>query len=263
MNKRRVVITVLTLDIALLLSGVSLTVAWYGSGSHLRVSNINIALQTPEELLIGVNDHDLVSELTENNGLYKVDHYSPVSSMYSSSWLSEQKALPEFRNGYDSATRSFPSTYTTSSKATSGFYRQELYLYSDMNVWVTLDKETLSFKEDTAKNEVKADEYVSDHPGSSKEEVLANLNSVKKSLRLSILDPNLDAYKYFIVDPYKEESTYLCGALDVNKDGYYDSYSENATQYEFVYGEYSNEDKILYNDAIDSDTSLNNEAYVI
>ena len=256
MNKKRVIVTVLALDIAFLIGGVSLTAAWYGSGSHLRVTNIEISLRTPEELKIGVNDHDLVTELTTANGLTKVEQYSPVSSMFSASWLDEKKTLPEFRSEYTTANINFPTTYKDSSRATSGFFRQELYLYCDMNVYVTLDKDSLIFKEDNEKNLEKAEQYVLDHPGANKDEVLANLNSVKDSLRLSILDPNEDNYNYYIVDPYKNSDTYLCGALDVNNDSYFDPYFANNDSYEFIYGEYSNEDKVIYDPISVADTEI-------
>lgn len=247
MNKKKLIIGGLALVNALIVSSIALSVAWYQSGAILTISNINVSFAGEKEIFIGLSkDGEFVSKLDEE--LDQIENYYPVSSMFSTPWLTSKSDTPELRSTYQGVTHYDSSTYQESKLAKSGYYQQRLYLYSETPVYVTLDKEKTIASPNEERNALKVDSLKKEYSDLSKEEILANLNNVHKSLRFSILNPKEDEYDYDIIDPYKDGETYLCGVLDHNEDEYYDYYSDDVgNQYEYVYGEYNDESKVVYN----------------
>ena len=256
MNRRRLVIGGFGLLCALGVSSISMSLAWYASGTHLLVSGMDITFVGSKDIKIGISPS---GEFKESLGeeLNQIDNYYPVSSMFSNKWLDNKGTTPKFRNSYRSVDPNIKSTYQESTEATGGYFQQELYLYSEFNVWVTIDKEMISFTPDEVKNKQRA-EHLADDSSDKYEEILGDLNNVTKSLRLSILNPQEDEYSYYIVDPYKQEETYLCGTLDNTQDGYYD----NIDGQEIVYGQYDHEEEIVYDSPSQSDSTINGRSSV-
>ena len=250
MSKRRLVIGGFGLLCALGVSSISMSLAWYASGTRLLVSGMDVTFVGSKEIKIGISPE---GEFKESLGeeLNQIDNYYPVSSMFSSKWLDGKGTTPKFRNSYRSVDPNVKSTYQESTEATGGYFQQELYLYSEFNVWITIDKEMVSFLPDEAKNKDRA-QRLAETSSQSYEEILQDLNNVTKSLRFSILNPQADEYGYYIIDPFKQEDTYLCGTLDNTQDGYYD----NIDGQEIVFGEYDHEEEIVYDAPLPDDSSI-------
>lgn len=247
MNKRNLIIGSLIAINATIVTSIALSVAWYNSGAILTIDNINVTFAGEKEIFIGLKqDGEFVSSLDDE--LDQIENYYPVSSMFSSPWLNSKSDTPEFRSTYQGVTHYDSSTYQESKRATSGYYQQRLYLYSETPVYVTLDKEKTIASPNVEKNNEKASSLQKEFKDLSLDEIKENLNNVHKSLRISILNPKEDEYDYDIIDPFKEDETLLCGVLDHNNDGYYDYYADDVgNQYELVYGEYNDENDVKYN----------------
>lgn len=250
MNKRRLVIGGLGLITALGISSLSMSLAWYSSGTRLMVSSVDISFIGAKNIKLGVSPDGEFKEALDKE-LNQIDNYYPVSSMFSSRWMDNKESLPKFRNSYKSVDLNDKSTYQESTEATGGYFQQELYLYSDFNVWVTLDKEMVTFTPDIEKNKERA-QRMKNTSSESYEEILRDLNSVTDALRFSILNPQEDEYNYYIIDPYKEKDTYLCGPLDNSQDGYYDHINGQ----EIIYGEYDEEEEIIYDEPRSEDSHV-------
>ena len=250
MERKRLVVGAFGLLCALGVSSISMSLAWYASGTRLLVSGMDVRFIGSKEIKIGISpDGEFKESLGEE--LNQIDNYYPVSSMYSSLWLNDKGTTPKFRNSYRSVDPNIKSTYQESTEATGGYFQQELYLYSESRVWITIDKDLISFTPDVEKNKEKAEKlvYSSSDPY---EQILEDLNHVTDSLRFSILNPNDDEYGYYIIDPYKQEDTYLCGTLDNTQDGYYD----NIDGHEIVFGEYDHEEEIIYDSPLGEDSQI-------
>ena len=263
MKIKRLVVGLFIAIISVLVTSVSVSLAWYASGTSLNINNIGISLSSDPSLKIGLKDTNSIikyysDEIPETAFLDKTEIFIPVSSMYSSFFIKEKSDFPQFREKYSSGTLNEESSYKESKLATKGFYSTEIYLLSDQSVYVTLDKNGTTFTGNEEVNKVKALDLQSRlFKDLTIDEIVKNLNNVKYSLRYSLLDSDNDNYSYRIIDPYKENDTYLCGNLDVNADSFYDSsYNVNSGyDEELVYGEYSNEDKIV-RDVVNEDTDL-------
>ena len=250
MNKKRLVVGGFGLLCALGVTSISMSLAWYASGTRLLVSGLDVTFIGSKEIKIGVTkDGEFKESLGEE--LNQIENYYPVSSMFSSLWLDNKESTPKFRNSYRSVDPNDKSTYQESTLATGGYFQQELYLYSEHRVWITIDKEMINFTPDENKNKERASR-LADTSAMSYEEILTDLNSVTNSLRFSVLTPDEDDYHYYIVDPYKESDTYLCGTLDNTQDGYFD----NVDGHEVVFGEYDKEEEIVFDSPGSEDSVL-------
>ncbi len=256
MDKKRLVIGGFGLLSALGVCSVSMSLAWYASGTRLLVSGVDVTFVGAKEIKIGVKEDGEFKESLSDE-LNQIENYYPVSSMFSSSWLGNKKTTPEFRDSYKGVVPADKSTYQESTLATGGYFQQEFYLYSEHKLWVTIDKDMVSFTPNEEKNKEKAKHYA-DLYSQDESEILEDLNNVTKSLRFSLLNPDEDEYSYHIIDPYKSSDTYLCGTLDNSQDGYYDSIGGQ----EIVYGEYDEEDEIIFTPADDEDSPLNGRSSV-
>ncbi len=251
MNKSRLIIASLTIASATLVASFATTLAWYERSNRLQVSNINITFKGEKDLLIGLNENDLKEEI---NDFEDNQDYLPVSSMYSTSWLNEKSDTPLFRKAYRYVNSNEETTYKESTVATSGYFQHEFYLYSNSNVYVSLAADSL-FQTNETKNLARANSLYGNNL-EKRDEYLAKLNNSIKSLRISILVPEIENYSYTIIDPLKSEETYLCGKLDIDRDGYYEYGKVDGSTKEIVFGEYQNEDKIVYDIYQDADSDV-------
>ena len=211
---------------ATIVASIVMTVAWYTSGNILGVNPIEITFHADKTVLGGFDPED-VENFTDTivfNDEVDDKEYYPVSSMFSNEWMSSYEDKPVFRTGYTSVTHSDVMSYTKSMTVSeeNGYFSKEIYLYCESNVIITLDGEGTSFYPDSNANEETANALSEDE---EERAIIKNdLDNIVKSLRMSVLLPleneesNPDEYAYYIIDPYKEEDTYLCGNLNIHPD---------------------------------------------
>jgi len=252
----------------LLVSSITMTVAWFVGASYMLISGFDISLEDPTLTLSTDNVH-FENSLTKAS-LTEVDNFKPVSSTFSSLWMNDHATAPVFYSEYSSINSQFMNHPSDTSEATFGFYSQELYLKSSQNVYVTLVKDSQLdedeqplFVADSAANVEKAQRLSSyaEFAHYSLEEIAQRLDQVIYSLRISVLVLNDDGeeafpdYAYYIVDPFKTEPTLLGGVLDNDLNGHYDSFNGK----EVVYGEVTNTDNAIYDNASTNDSTLDGE----
>lgn len=218
------------------------TIAWYTGSSHLQVSNFNIKFSN-KELEVSVDNINYKDRL-DNRDLPFVDKFIPVSSMFSSSWIDAKQENPTFKKGFSQSYLE-KQDYVLASDyddASSGYMSKLIYLRCTSDGIATIDTQKTTFLALNKENEQLATKLARKYPHLSHDEILKNLNDVVKSLRLSLLvlgdegdNDNLD-YQYYIIDPYKENVTYLGGILDNDLDGFYDYYENR----EALFGEIKN-----------------------
>ena len=256
MKKRALIIGGFGLINALIVSGIGMSLAWYDSASLLRVDNIKVSFVGEMKVYVSTNPDGPFDTNTITNDEWGYSGiYYPVSSMYSDLWLNQSNIEePLFRSAYRNALQSDESTYKESYLAAEGYFVTDLYFYTEArDALITIDPSATSF----IPNEEKNQETVShmDASEEKKAETLEGLNNAHKAVRFSILeqDSNND-YHYTIFDPFKDKETYFAGPLDLNADHEFDYYSESSTvEKEFMFGQYSNSDKIIYNDNMIND----------
>ncbi len=265
MKKQRLVIASIGLISAALIAGISISVAWYASGDLLGVNPIVISFVGDKTIYAALPPDNPEEEINYQTTLdFEDKNYRPVSSMFSQEWLGNYANKPVFRTGYHQVSHDNIDSYTRGEKITldeDGYFSKELYIFSEYNVVVTLDAEKTSFLPDTKANKEKANLMSND--ASKREEILTDLNNVTQSLRMSVLIPdeeneNHEDYQYYIVDPYKNEETYLCGPLDTMDPDieYYDCYYTEDDTREYFFGEYNDESKLVYSDPLINDSVL-------
>ena len=260
----KIIIPLLSVTSIVLLSSISISLAWYATGNSLTIDNMKVTLASEPALEIGIKNDNQDIIFYKNEVPYTaienkiVKEFEPVSSMYCSSWINNKENNPTFYSKYTKAKKSDTSTFKKTNKARSGYFELEFYLKSDRDIFVTLDESSyLKANKDINKN--KANQLTSTYLGLSKEQIETNLNNIENSLRISLLEDSSD-YKFNIIDPKKDIDTPYFGILDLNNDHYYDSYvtSDNKKQ-EFLFGEYYNDEKIVYkyNDVENEITDFN------
>ena len=104
MNKRRIVLTALVGTIALAAVSVSISLAWYGSSNRLSVNYLDVGISGDDHLKVSLtNEKDSFVSHLGNEQLKDPDkefRFEPVSTMFKSNWMNEQKDNPVF---YDSS----------------------------------------------------------------------------------------------------------------------------------------------------------------
>ena len=255
MNKKRTIILASLLAVVAI-SSVSLTLAWYANSDNLNINTIEVQIEGDRELLISTSGEEgTFKEELSYDELQQVPVFVPTSTMYSSEWLKTKREKPIF---YD-ASNSLVSTdgIPFLREMDFGFYSQELYLYSDDDVYVTVDALNTSIAENALFNNAYAQEIKNDYPDLTVEEIVDRLNNIVKSMRYSILIPDEECYQYVIIDPnHNEEEVYMGGILDNNISRCYDSYFKNNNLFEVIYGEIENRELAVYDEALDEDSEL-------
>lgn len=224
----------------------STSLAWYATSSSVSVENLEVKLKTEHNLLISTEiDGEYVSELDKSDLNKMQGNFYPVSTMFESRWRNGTN-LPEFYEYRGYFTPSSGKPYPPG-KITTGFFTQTLYLLSDDDVYVTLDRD-FSY--------VRAHEYANRRTAASlagttlykdftEEEIYQRLNQINNASRMSFYFIEDD--RYIILDPTKEGTTYYGGILDTFRDGFYDTFVDaNGISKEVVYGEYNDMGKIRY-----------------
>ena len=134
-----------------------------------------------------------------------------------------------------------------------------------MNFFATLDADQCFFKNNEESNFLRALTLYNNYknePGFNltADQIKQNLDDLEKCLRVSILVNNPNYYRYYIIDPNKEddEVTTFGGLLDNDGDGYYDTYDHVEKigsqiihqERETVYGEVLDRTKIVYDNPL-------------
>lgn len=208
----------------------SCSLAFFYNATRLFVEGYDLSINGDKEIKLSIDRENNFSELTQNQLTFDTV-FTPVTSSYSSTWLNDPNiSTPQFRKNYSDIDA---LSHLDSGLASSGFYSQVMYLYSEHNIRsVTISSELTKINEDAIKNQNTYNEYHELYPNLT----LEGLNNIKKSLRISLLTFNDNGSKnYYIIDPYKEKETYFYGRLDNDADGYYDYTSDNK---EIMFGEY-------------------------
>lgn len=267
MNKKRIVLTALVGTVALAAISVSITLAWYGSSNRLSVNYLDVGIKGDDHLKLSLTNEEgsFVShlgneQLKDPNNDYQ---FEPVSSMFKNNWMNEQKDMPIF---YDSSTALTPTSGIPDLKvANKGFFSKKIYLLSDVNFFATFDGEQSFFKNNEDSNFLRAQTLYNSYknePGFnfSIDQLKKNLDDLEKCLRVSILVNNPNYYRYYIIDPNKDdgEVTTFGGRLDNDGDGYYDTYDHVEMvnnqmvheEKETIYGEVLDRSKIVYNNPL-------------
>ena len=263
MKKRTLLITLGVLLSGITISSIGMSVSWYSQASDILSNDVEISLASDPTLLIGLKDENDTIQYSKHvytKDLGEIKEFIPVSTMYDSTWLSKvtdetkDTTYPTFREAYTSPKYEDTSTYKMTKDATEGYFQRDIYLLSDKDCYASVSSDS-TFSSDTTRNEEIAPTIKEFYPNLTTDEIIANLNTTYKSLRYSLYD----GINYTILDPFKSTSgTTLAGPLDINKDGYFDYYSSNGTGYEFMYGEYTKNDKIIYStNATTDETKLN------
>lgn len=271
MNKK--LLSIYITLIGLLTAGSAISLAWFSTNDYLQINSVDIYFQVADNLKISTEKEGEYVDSLSTEDLNEVNSFIPVSSAFSKEWINEKKKNPEFCKEFDRLETSFVTsggtTYVnpTKTKADSGFFSQEFYLKSEDNFYATVDCSPIEsfMKADEEANKIKAKQLAEKEPQrGSKEEILESLNSLSNAMRVSILVDSADTYAYYILDPHKEGETSLGGTIDTSYRGYYDikMNTNEIKNYEIVYGEVSNRDKIVYQyneteNLVSKPTSLN------
>jgi len=254
MNKRKIILTALIGATALSTLSATLTMAWYSSSDRLKINSFEIDMSGNVQLLISTSKEidTFKQELTKDELVEKEFLFSPVSSMNQSNWFDQKGDTPLF---YDSSSPALDGVISEE-EATTGFFQKRVYLLSNLvNYYATLDISKCVFDSNEESNALRAETLHKQYPDVSVEDITTSLNSLRDCLRMSILVNTEDYYRYYIVDPYKDESeVYFGGVLDNDGDGYYDVYTdEQGHKREVVYGEIEDRSKVAYDAPVNPD----------
>ncbi len=286
MNYKKIIPIALVAISCSLLASVGMSVAWYSNGSYLRLSNVEVSLMSEPELGLGLtysdnkNDYHFgefpydelpkmksgYSDVYEEGQESDINGFVPVSAMFSKEWIgkNDENGLidPIFYQNYKHGLIIDTKTYQKTSAAISGFYSVPMYLYCDRDMYVSIDSKTTGFAVDEKKNLETAKELHEKDDKYSVDEYVKALAGVVNSLRFSIYD--CETYKYWIIDPYKgDTTTYYGGTLDLDGSGSFDTYydSDNKIFKEFLFGEYQDPENIVYTDEPIEDTTTTFNAF--
>ena len=235
------------------------SLAWYATSTSLSVENLEVTLKTEHNLLISTQkEGGYVEKLGTKDLDPSVGKFAPVSTMFESRWRNGENQ-PEFYEyrGYYTPSSGIPYA---PEKITSGFYTQTLYLLSDDDVYVTLDRDFSYVRayEEANRRTAAALNGTYLYRDYTEEEIYERLNGVSKAMRASFYFQETD--QYFILDTNKEGPTYYGGVLDTFRDGYYDRFTgEDGISREVVYGEYNDFGLVRYGDIIDADIVADGE----
>ena len=253
-RRKRFIIAIILGVISIGITSLSFSYAWYASSSRAEVSGVDISIRSERNLVISpTRDGEYKSELKYQE-LNESSLFDPCSTMYKGDWMNKKPDYPEFYR-YDMPFVD-KNGKPSHSLAEKGLYTQELFLKVDDNAYITLDKDMFKLRANTEKNKARAEFIKSQYPNLTVEEITERLNTLERCMRVSILVPDEDDYKFYIIDPYKDGITYYGGREDLEKTGYYSYYIRNSVMYETVFGEVNNRDKIIYGETSQVDSEL-------
>ena len=253
MTKKRIILTSAIGTVALGTLAVSLTLAWYGASNLLSINTFDITIEGNTTLKISTSrELDTFKEELTARELKEEFLFEPVSSMKKEAWMNEKYDMPVFYD-YDGTVH------------TTGFFSKKIYLLSSLSYYVSLDVDEGKsyFNNDSDSNFARAQTMYADwkeqHPDTTVtiNDIQDGLDNLKNCIRMSILVNVEGNYKYYIIDPYKDETEPVKygGMLDMDGDGYFDTYKDyldGGKEKTKIYGELNDESLIVYNNPIRS-----------
>ena len=258
MTQRKLITAFFIGMIGLSVASLSVSIAWYASSNYLRVSPVEISIKSEREIKISTSKdrESFKSELSlENGDLNYSGVFAPVSSIYSEDWISTRADTPVF---YDCARQWSSYEEPVPNVIDNGYsyyYSQELYLWADDDVYLTIDTEQTYIKSNQLANEQFASSILAEaqkkDPNMAVDKIVEKLNLLTKAMRYSILVTGEDFYDYYVIDPNKaenDEEVLFGGVLDNSKTQYYDTYQLNGEIYETVYGDVNDRSLIVHDD---------------
>ena len=250
MNKHKLIIAMYTLVLALLVTSVSISVAWFVASNTLYVNSINISLDADRELEISEFKDDGYSDHVDYNESDIPDFFIPVTSAHSSLWTSEKKERPVF---FDETLYSVAENFQTYKEVSegNGYFSKKYYIKADDDAFITIDPENTFIEANKEYNAIHAEELFEFYQNTdekkyekykelSVDDIYTRLNRIVLAMRFSILICDEREYTYTIIDPNYQEETLVGGLLDNAADEFYDHYVKDGTdeKYERIYGEY-------------------------
>lgn len=253
MNKKRIILTSIVGIAAIATLSVSLTWAWYSSSDRLKINSFDIDMNGDAQLLMSTSKEldTFKQELTSEDLIENEFLFAPVSSMYRDAWMSQKADTPVF---YDCSSPVAEDGIAFDEEAAGGFFQKRIYLLSNIvDYYATLDVEACAFEYNEKFNSLRAQELHKEYPEVSVDDITQKLNSLRDCLRMSILVNEEDYYRYYVIDPYKQENEEVLfgGLLDNNADGYYDTYNDGGSRREYIYGQVNDRSKAAYVDPVD------------
>ena len=257
MKTKKIILALYVGIIALSSVGLSFSLAWYANSTRLQVSGFNLTIDTEDSLKINtVADLDSSVDNIRKDINYL---FTPVTTAHSSSWVSQKSANPVF---FDDTMGNVDLDLKV---INSGYFTQEFYLFSDNDVYVTIDPEgtfidpnydlnlshARTVYENAQRSTNPADEFIK---SLTIEEINERLNILPEAMRFSVLVPEVESYQYAIIDPHKDEDVYQGGLLDNDIDRYYDSELIGSEYCESVIGDVNDRSLIVYDDAESADS---------
>jgi len=245
--------------ILLCASGSAISLAWFTSSDYLRINSFDLAINASDELKVSLSKDDGYDDEIHESMAFG-DYLIPVSSMMSSTWMNAKPHDPIFYGQADRNYNEFQEKNNVRyvvpkvNEATSGYYSQEFYLKTDAPKVAYLDTSDIQntfIEPNIQNNEARADDLLAGGDSiEAKETIVSKLNNLVNSLRISILVDREDAYDYKIFDPTKDDDVLYGGVVDSDCKGMFDvkTYSDGSgtTNYEVMYGEVENREKIIY-----------------
>ena len=272
MTKKRIILTSLVGAVAIATITTTLTVAWYGASSNLRVNYFDVTITGDNDLKVSTSDDldsftSILSSEKLKEDLSKDFFFEPVSSMCRNNWMNENKDKPVF---YD-CSNYYPSKIenglaSPEEASYTGYYSKKIYLLTNaQGFFATLDidsekdgKEKYLFENDEDSNFIRAQALYAQYEKMPKEEnpyygltvndIKDGLDNLAKCLRVSILVNLENHYDYYVIDPYKDanNSTEFGGLLNNDGDEYFDTYVSEGKEKEIVFGEVNDSSFITY-----------------
>ena len=266
MKKSKLILSFYVGVIAVGVATLSMSVAWYASADRVVLDGIEMTIDSDRDLFISTSRDGEYVESLDKSDLNQISTFFPVTSAYSSTWMATKSDKPVF---YDETGYSPIETSVSKTATTRGFFCQKLYLLADDDLYVSIKADETYIRANETYNEIEAEAlYETYQKGQdeslkalSKDDIKARLNKLVNAMRFSILITDENEYEYVVIDPNKNDETYFGGLLDNNKNQYYDHFvsDTDALNYERVYGEILNKDKIIYDDALTTDSGFENE----
>ena len=263
MKKTKLILSFYVGVIALGVSTIAMSVAWYATNARLNIDSIIISVDTDRDLQISTHKNDGYVESIEYNKHQFTDVFVPITSAYSSEWVTISDK-PVF---YDESKAKTVENVNTVTVIDHGYFSQKFYLRADDDVYVSIDPTKTSVTADnfnqnySGVEEIFNKRYPDVTDNDEKQELMTgianDLNKVTDSLRFSIYIPSYNEAPYEIIDPKKNDVTYYSGLLDNDIDKCFDYYQkeEDGLYYETFYGEYTGE-LAYYDDVLDTDSEF-------
>ena len=278
MTRRRIILTALIGTLALSTLAVSLTLAWYGASNLLSVNTFDLEITGNSTLKVSTKqEKDSFREEITSDQLKAEEKsflFEPVSSMCKDTWMNEQKDMPVFyklKNDAPNADIPFAEAATAENSAQyghPGFFSKKIYMLSTISYYVSIDPDETKtyFINNSDANFSRAQTIYTDIKKQDPDttvtvnEIKDSLDNLKNCLRVSILVNIEGNYKYYIIDPWKDEvnKTVFGGVLDNDGNGYFDTYTDvsegitNKKEKETVYGEVNDRSLLVYNNPLHS-----------